>query len=147
MLFEDRKREWKIVSDFFSEKYDDDIVEEFIEKINATDRSSGKEIPSSPMEREIFAAVEAKIFVDHVCTKMASSAGKAGEGDGGKLSILYLFRNNSAMLEKFHEYYLHTHAALLKQYGYDKEDCGLNTLDREDFTRVLDILMSYIMLK
>ena len=147
MLLENKKKQRNLVSEFLSKKYDDDIVEDFLEKISNVDKKFCEGKLSSPMDKEVFAAVEAKLFVDHICTIILSFDERNNDEGSDRFYILHTLRDNTILFEKLYAYYLYAHAVLVKKYAPDKDDGELKILDRKEFSWVLDILMSYMLLK
>ena len=139
----DKTRTWTSVSEFLSERCNDEIVEHFMEKMHdAGMESYGKDL-SSVIKNEIFSIVYAKFFVNYIC----NVAEEVTKNIYHKIHILYYFKNNSTFFNKLYDYYQCTYTMLLSRNTGDGDSMDIDCLGMEDFSRVIDVLICYNALK
>ena len=145
MLFKNKDMPWKSMSDFDLKECNDSLMDGFIENIDLAEvLPGGKEI-SSEIRAEISSINYAKLFVDYFCNAIEHSI-KNIRSDS-RMDILYFFRNDSAVLKKLYSYYTHTYHVLMEKCSLEKKAPGIVCLGKDDFSRVIDVLINYHLLK
>ena len=145
MLFRNKDMTWKSVSDFTLEKCNESLMDSFIEDIDLDEIIPREKELSSAVRAEISSINYAKLFVDYFCKAIENSIKNICSDS--RTDLLYLFRNDSAVLKKLYTCYTHTYHALMERGGREKKAPGIACLGMEDFSRVIDVLISYRLLR